>query len=190
MQRLCEPLFVCVSDYDADPYNHYYLNVSKGAFMSQTVNYYHFLISPYSYLGINEFNAKRWSEYLGMPLNLTPKHFPTDQSLGAQMVLAAGGAEGNKEAGQFVNALLTAVWAEEKDIADEATLIAAAESVGLSGADLLAEAKDDQWVKAYAKTTEQAIATGVFGSPTYQVGDELYWGQDRIQFLDRALSKA
>jgi len=201
--------------------------------MSQVVNYYHFLISPYSYLGMNAFDALvskhnltvnylpmapmqvfsetggvppaqrhpsrqkqrmdelgRWSEHLGMKMNLTPKHFPTDQSLGAQMVLAAGGASGNADAGKLVNALLTAVWAEEKNIADEAVLIASADSVGLVGGDLLEQAKDDQWVKAYAGTTETAIATGVFGSPTYQVGDELYWGQDRLDFLDRALTKA
>ncbi len=199
--------------------------------MSRTVNYYHFLISPYSYLGINGLNAlvskhnltvnylpmsvmdvfgetggvppakrhpsrqrqrmdelKRWSEHLGLKMNLTPKHFPTDQTLGAQMVLAAGGATGNPDAGKLVNGLLTAVWAEEKDVADEATLIAVADSVGLPGSELLAQAKDEQWAKAYAKTTETAIAAGVFGSPTYQLGDELYWGQDRLEFLDRALS--
>lgn len=201
--------------------------------MSRTVNYYHFLISPYSYLGINAFNAlvskhnltvnylpiaptqvfsetggvppaqrhpsrqrqrmdelKRWSEHLGLKMNLTPKHFPTDQTLGAQMVLAAGGASANPDAGKLVNALITAVWAEEKDIADEAVLIAAADASGLSGADLLATAKSDEWASAYAKTTERAIAEGVFGSPTYQLGDELYWGQDRLDFLDRALAKA
>ena len=200
--------------------------------MSRSVNYYHFLISPYSYIGMKAFDAlvskhnltvnylpmapmqvfgetggvppaqrhpsrqrqrmdelKRWSEHLGLKMNLTPKHFPTDQSLGAQMVLAAGGASGNADAGKLVNALLTAVWAEEKDIADESVLIAAADSVGLSGADLLAKAKADEWAKAYADTTQRAIDEGVFGSPSYQVGDELYWGQDRLDFLDRALSK-
>ena len=200
--------------------------------MSKTVNYYHFLISPYSYIAIDQFNAlvakhnlavnylpvapmqvfsetggvppaqrhpsrqklrmdelTRWKAHLGLKdMNLTPAHFPTDQSLGAQMVLAAGGASANPDAGKLSDALLKAVWCEEKDIADEAVLVAAADGVGLAGADLLSQAKEDQWANNYANTTETAIAEGVIGSPTYQVGDELYWGQDRIEFLDRALS--
>ena len=198
--------------------------------MSQVINYYHFLISPFSYLGMKQFDAmvskhnltvnylpiapmqvfsetggvppakrhpsrqrlrmdelKRWSAHLNVPMNLTPAHFPADQTLGAQMVLAAGGATGNPDAGKLVNALLTAVWAEEKNIADEDTLIACADGVGLSGSALLVSAKDDQWVKAYASTTETAIETGVMGSPTYQLGEDLFWGQDRLDFLERAL---
>ena len=130
----------------------------------------------------------RWKAHLGLKdMNLTPAHFPTDQSLAAQMVLAAGGASANPIAGKLSDALLRAVWVEEKDIADEAVLKAAADGVGLSGAELLSQAKEDQWVQSYAKTTETAITTGVIGSPTYEVGNELYWGQDRIEFLDRAL---
>jgi len=109
---------------------------------------------------------KRWSSHLNLPMNLTPAHFPTDQTLAAQMVLAAGGASGKPEAGRLVDGLLTAVWAEE----------------------LVESAKDEQWSTSYADTTAAAIEKGVFGSPTYQVGEEFYWGQDRLDFLDQALS--
>lgn len=200
--------------------------------MSKTVNYYHFLISPFSYLAIERFNSlvaqygltvnylpmspmdvfgetggvppakrhpsrqrarmdelKRWSSHLGLSdMNLTPAHFPTDQSLGAQMVLAAGGASGHSDAGKLSDALLSAVWTQEKDIADESTLVSLADAAGLSGTTLLAEAKQDQWVKAYASSTEAAIANGVFGSPTYEVDGEMFWGQDRLDFLEKALS--
>lgn len=131
----------------------------------------------------------RWKSHLGFNnMNLTPAHFPTDQSLGAQMVLAAGGGSANPAAGKLSDALLRAVWEQEKDIADEGVLVAAADGVGLAGTDLLSQAKDDEWAKAYAKTTETAIAGGVIGSPTYEVGEELFWGQDRIDFLDRHLT--
>jgi len=199
--------------------------------MSKTIDYYHFLISPFSYMAISRFNdivkkhdltvnyhpmapmkvfdetgglpppkrhparqryrmdeLKRWTDYLGLPMNLTPAHFPTDQTLAAQMVLAAGGASGSPQAGPLVDAMLTAVWEQEQNIADEATLIALADGVGLSGKELVASAKDDQWATAYAATTDDAIAKGVFGSPTYKLGDEYFWGQDRLDFLDRALS--
>lgn len=199
--------------------------------MSKTINYFHFLISPFSYLAIERFNAiaakhdltvnylpisvmdvfgelsvlppgkrhpslqrmrmdelTRWSSFLNLPMNLSPAHFPVDQTLAAQMVLAAGGATGNSDAGNLSDALLKAVWEEEKNIADEATLIAIADSVGLDGAELVEKAKDDQWAELYASTTKEALANGVVGSPTYQVGDELYWGQDRLDFLERALA--
>lgn len=199
--------------------------------MSRTINYYHFLISPFSYLAIERFNAlvvkhnltvnylpisvmdvfaelsvlppgkrhpslqsmrmdelKRWSSFLELPMNLTPAHFPVDQSLAAQMVLATGGAHANPDAGKLSDALLKAVWEEEKNISDEATLIAIADSIGLDGSNLLESAKEEKWANAYTSTTKQALAIGVVGSPTYQLGEELYWGQDRLDFLGRALA--
>jgi len=198
--------------------------------MSKQVDYYHFLISPWSYLAIGRFNElkekhgltvrykpinvmqtfdemgglppgkrhpsrqrfrmdelKRWSAHLNVPMNLTPAHFPADQTLAAQMVFAAGGAEGNPQAGSLSDAILTACWAEEKNIADEATLIALADQVGLDGSALANAAKEDAMAQLYASTTSEAHATEVFGSPTYKLGDELFWGQDRLDFLDRAL---
>ncbi|MEB8434288.1 2-hydroxychromene-2-carboxylate isomerase [Cocleimonas sp. KMM 6892] len=198
--------------------------------MSKTINYYHFLISPFSYLAIERFNAlaakhdltvnylpisvmdvfselevlppgkrhpslqkmrmdelKRWSGLLDLPMNFTPAHFPVDQTLAAQMVLAAGGASANPDAGKLSDALLKAVWEQEKNISDEATLIAIADSVGLEGLNLLESARDEQWANAYANTTKEALEAGVVGSPTYQLDDELYWGQDRLDFLERAI---
>jgi len=198
--------------------------------MSQTINYYHFLISPFSYLAINRFNAiatrhdltinylpisvmdvfgelsvlppgkrhpslqrmrmdelKRWSSFLGLPMNLTPAHFPVDQTLAAQMIFAAGGANANPDAGKLSDALLKAVWEEEKNISDESTLISIADSVGLAGAELVEKAKEEEWGALYANTTKAALETGVVGSPTYQVGEELFWGQDRLDFLEHVL---
>ena len=131
---------------------------------------------------------KRWSSFLDLPMNLTPAHFPVDQTLAAQMVLAAGGATGNSDAGKLSDALLKAVWEEEKNISDEATLIALADSVGLTGVDLLEKAKDSEWSEHYASNTKEALEMGVVGSPTYQLDDELYWGQDRLDFLESALA--
>ena len=198
--------------------------------MSKTINYYHFLISPFSYLAIERFNTiaakhdlsvnylpisvmdvfgelsvlppgkrhqslqrmrmdelKRWSSFLGLPMNLTPAHFPADQTLAAQMVYAAGGASANPNAGKLSDALLKAVWEQEKNIADEATLVEIANSVGLVGASLLESARDEQWSTHYANTTKEALENGVVGSPCYALEDELYWGQDRLDFLERAL---
>ncbi len=131
---------------------------------------------------------KRWAAHLDVPINFTPAHFPTNQALAAQMVFAADGATGNAQAADFSDAVLTAVWAQEKNIADEATLIEIAESVGLAGSDLLEKAKQDAYAKQLQATTDEAHNNDVFGSPTYIVDGELFWGQDRIEFLSRHLN--
>ena len=198
--------------------------------MPKTVDYYHFLISPWSYLAIDRFAAlressgarvhckpidvmktfdtmgglppakrhpsrqrlrmdelKRWSRRLGVPMNLTPAHFPTDQSLAARMVYAAGGADGEPAAMQLSDALLTAVWAEERDIAEEGTLKAIAADGGLDGDELLGKARADGIGELYERTTAEAHERDVFGSPTWVVDGENFWGQDRIDFLEEAL---
>ncbi|MBX2883525.1 MAG: 2-hydroxychromene-2-carboxylate isomerase [Granulosicoccus sp.] len=200
--------------------------------MSQTVDHYHFLISPWTYLAIDRFNElrdqsgitvnckpinpmetfdkmggtpppkrhpsrqrfrfdelKRWSAYLGIPLNLTPAFFPADQTLAAQMVFASGGADGNLDASRFSDAVLTAVWKEERNIADESTLISIADEVGLDGKQLIEKARTDEFVTLYVNTTEEAHNRDVFGSPTYVVNDENFWGQDRLDFLQRYLQE-
>ena len=130
---------------------------------------------------------KRWSAHLQVPMNHTPAYFPADQTLAAQMVYAAGGATGNPQAGSLSDAILTACWASDQNIADEATLITLADQCGLDGSTLLEAAKQPAMAQLYADSTSEAHAAEVFGSPTYKVGDELFWGQDRLDFLDRAL---
>ncbi len=85
--------------------------------------------------------------------------------------------------GRLSNAILRAVWAEERNIADAETLAAIAGENGLDGDVLLAEAVAGE----YAADTAEAIERGVFGAPTYIHAGGLYWGQDRLDFLERAL---
>ncbi len=199
--------------------------------MSKTIDYYHFLISPWSYLAIKQFNQlrhthdlvvnykpidvmqtfdnmgglppakrhpsrqrfrmnelKRWAAYLDVPMNFEPAYFPVNQALAAQMVFAAGGASGNSDAAKFSDAVLSACWAEEKDISDESTLLDIANKCGLDGADLIAKARQDEFAAMLQSTTEEAHNKDVFGSPTYVINGELFWGQDRIEFLARYLA--
>jgi 2-hydroxychromene-2-carboxylate isomerase len=128
---------------------------------------------------------RRWREQLGVPLNLEPKFFPVDDSLAACMVVAQGPRGGDM--GTLSGAYLQAVWAEERDIADPATLVAIAGEQGLDGAELLAAARTPAAKAGYQANTDAAIAAGVFGAPTFVVGDELFWGQDRLDFVARAL---
>ena len=130
---------------------------------------------------------KRWQQHLGVPLNLHPRHFPVDEALAARMVIAHGQADG--DVGRLSQAMLTAVWAEERDLADRPTLLAIAAEQDLDGGALLEAAASAAVQATYHANTEAAIAAGVFGVPTFQIGDELFWGQDRLDFVAAALAR-
>ena len=124
---------------------------------------------------------RRWRDHLGMKLNLQPQFFPVDHSLGAKAVIAAR-REG-ADVMDLANAILRAVWAEERNIAEAETVAAIAAENGFDGAALLATAERGEATGEYQKNTEDAIANNVFGSPTWICDGELFWGQDRLDFL-------
>lgn len=128
---------------------------------------------------------RRISRRYGMPLTLEPAHFPTDDTLASRMIIAV--ERGGGDAGPLAQALLRAVWAEERDIADAATLAAIAEAQGYDAAALLAEARSEPVGEALEANTREAIDRGVFGAPTYVWKDELFWGQDRLDYLEEAI---
>ncbi|MCZ6522858.1 MAG: 2-hydroxychromene-2-carboxylate isomerase [Alphaproteobacteria bacterium] len=128
---------------------------------------------------------RRWRDRLGIDLNLEPRYFPTAESLAAGVVIAA--RDSGAEVLELSAAILRAVWAEERDIAEPETLRALAGKLGLDGDRLLDAAASDEVRRAYEAGTEEAIARGVFGAPTYILEDEIFWGQDRLDFLARGL---
>lgn len=123
----------------------------------------------------------RWPKILGVPINVQPKFWPADETLGAGMVRAAeeSGAGGLALAG----ALLSAVWAEDRNIADSETLLAVASDCGLDGGSLMEEAGTQAMAERRAADSREAIERGVFGAPTYIVDGQLFWGQDRLDML-------
>ena len=129
---------------------------------------------------------KRWSEHLDMPLTLHPQFFPAPEALAACLVLAAEASGGDPL--RLAHAILRAVWAEERDIGDSATLEAIAHETGHEDRDLMDNVLDPATRARYEALTEEALGRGVFGAPTYVVDTELFWGQDRLDFVDRALA--
>ena len=129
---------------------------------------------------------RRWRDHLGVPLNLHPKHFPVDESRAARMAIAHRQRGGDIAA--LSQAMMTAVWAEERDLADRATLLEIAREQGAGGPALLEAAQDQAVQREYDANTRLAIEQGVFGVPTFVIGDELFWGQDRLDFVARALA--
>jgi carboxymethylenebutenolidase len=129
---------------------------------------------------------RRWREHLGVPLNLRPRYFPVDETLAARMAIAHGQRGGDIAA--LSEAMMAAVWVQEQDLADRAPLLEIAREQGADGPALLAAAEDQAVQREYDANTDAAIAAGVFGVPTFVVGDELFWGQDRLDFVSRALA--
>lgn len=128
---------------------------------------------------------ERWRKARGLPLNLHPKHFPALEQAAACAVIAAGETGGDPL--ELAHAILRAVWAEERDIADAATLEALANETGHDGPGLMVRAAGLETRAKYEQLTAEALAAGVFGAPTYVLAGELFWGQDRLDFLERAL---
>jgi 2-hydroxychromene-2-carboxylate isomerase len=123
----------------------------------------------------------RWRDHLGVPLNIHPKFFPADPAPAACLICAVPADKRMAMAGDF----LRAVWAEEKNIADAAVVAEIAARHGIAdAAGAVARGK-----AIYESNTQEALARQVFGAPTYAYRDELFWGQDRLDFLDRALAK-
>lgn len=129
---------------------------------------------------------KRWRDVLDVPLTLEPAFFPVDETLAALMVIAHG--ERGGDMGALSLAMLRAVWAEERNLADRPTLFAIAAEQGLDGEALLATAEGQATADIYESHTQAALDDGVFGVPTFKLGEELFWGQDRLDLLTRALS--
>ena len=133
----------------------------------------------------------RWSKYLGMPLTLQPKFYPwvvTDPDWNKRpgwMVIAA--QERGLDAFRLSHALLRALWAEERNTADEKVRIAVAAENGMDGAALVAVETSAEVQAIYRRNTGEAVEKGVFGAPTLILHGERFWGQDRFDFLDRAL---
>ena len=91
---------------------------------------------------------------------------------------------------QLVGAFMRACWSEEKNMADETEVAAVIRGAGLDSGSVLEQARAPDTASRYEAFTDEAIARQVFGAPTYVYKEELFWGQDRLEFLDRALASA
>jgi 2-hydroxychromene-2-carboxylate isomerase len=142
----------------------------------------------------HEAELDRWRRHLGIPLVLKPAHYPQDlpadpdwNKYAGWMVIAAQAS--GRDAFPLSHAVLRALWAEERDISRPEVRRAIADENGYDGARLLAAETAEPVQALYAQFSAEAERLGVFGAPTFVVdGDgELFWGQDRLDFVDRKL---
>jgi len=131
----------------------------------------------------------RWRDFLGIPLNVQPRFFPVSGDLAARLIVAADEVAGAGAALRLAGAFLKACWAEERNIADPDTARAICTEQGLDAAAIEKVAAQPRIAERCTACTQEAIAAGVFGSPSYVVDGEIFWGQDRLDFLARKLAK-
>ena len=133
-----------------------------------------------------DIELQRWRVERGLPLNLRPAFWPVDVGLADRIVIAL--AESGADPDSFVTRAFAGLWAEEDNLADEATLGRLLGDAGQDAATALARARSDETAELYAANTREALEAGVFGAPTYILDGEPFWGQDRIALLDGALA--
>lgn len=131
---------------------------------------------------------KRWKAFRKIPMTLDPAFWPVDPEMADRMIIAV--QEEGFDPMPLANALMRAVWVEDRNVSDEETLIVIADEQDLDGSLLLDLAKGEHTEQIYARYTEEAIERDVFGAPFFIFEGEPYWGQDRLELLDLHLSRA
>lgn len=128
----------------------------------------------------------RFSKALGIPLNLHPQFFPVAGDAAARLIIAVDMHQGTDAALTMAGAVFAAVWEQNRDIADANTLAALLSEQQLDTA-CLALSNTPEVQARYDSNTQSAIDTQVFGAPSYVIDGELFWGQDRLEFVAQKL---
>ena len=132
---------------------------------------------------------KRWREVRGLPLTLEPRYFPCDDTAATRLVIAA--RLRGEDAHKLSLELGRAIWEREETLADPAVISLAAKRAGLDAAALRAGGPSDAELDArHDQFTQEALTAGVFGAPSFVLpSGEIFWGQDRLELLERALKQ-
>ena len=130
---------------------------------------------------------ERFSKWLGAPLHLKPTFFPVSGDDAAKLIIAVDMAMGADAAMNISGAILSAVWSQQRNIADEKNLAELLHEQHLPVA-CLEQTYSQAVHERYESYTQMAIDAGVFGAPSYVLDGEIFWGQDRLDFVERALA--
>jgi 2-hydroxychromene-2-carboxylate isomerase len=129
---------------------------------------------------LNVLDMRRWAEHWDVPLRMPAGH-PRRSVLALRAALASGALE------RATPALFRAYWIEARDVSDAAVVQDALDRAGFDGAELVRRAEQPNIKDELFARTDEAVGRGVFGAPALFVGDQMFWGQDRLDFVERAL---
>jgi 2-hydroxychromene-2-carboxylate isomerase len=132
---------------------------------------------------------KRWRDALEIPIVLEPQHFPSDETAGARLVIAA--QDQGRDAARLTMEIGRELWERETNIAETSVLTTAAKRAGIDYDAVMNGADDDKVLDAkWSANTTEAISRGVFGAPSFVFEDgEIFWGQDRLELFERAVKQ-
>jgi len=131
---------------------------------------------------------ERFSKDLGLPMNLHPKFFPVPADRAGRLIVAVSRHDGQDAAMRLCGAVFAAVWAQDRDISSPKVLAELVAECGLPS-ERSEQASSEEVTALYEDNTRQAIASQVFGAPSYVIDGEIFWGQDRLEFVRKALAK-
>jgi carboxymethylenebutenolidase len=131
----------------------------------------------------------RWRDTLGIPIAIHPKHFPHNELPACGCVIALRETMGDAPAIALAHRVLKALWEEQRNPADPAVLAALIADVGLDAGTVMALGAEPRWQERRLADTQAALDRGVFGAPCYVIGQDIFWGQDRLDFVARRLAQ-
>ncbi len=139
---------------------------------------------------------ERYAEFTGLPFK-RPSRFPIKTAMALRLVIAAGNLTGNgadldsreRAKATITQAIMRAYWERDEDIGDREVLDRVASQAGFDAAAMIEAADSDSVRAELAVATDEAIARGVFGAPTTFVDDEMFWGKDRLDFVEQYLKR-
>ena len=131
----------------------------------------------------------RWRDHLGIPIHIQPEFFPSNELPAASCVIAIRETMGDQPAIKLAHRVLKALWQEQKNPGDPAVLTDLITETGLDADQILQLGSDPKWAERRTADTKAALDKGVFGAPSYVIGEEIFWGQDRLDFVQRRLAR-
>jgi carboxymethylenebutenolidase len=131
----------------------------------------------------------RWRDHLCIPIHIQPLFFPSSEQHAVGCVIGLRETVGDQPAIKLAHRVLKALWEEEKNPADAATLAALITDIGLDADQVMKCGSDPKWAERRMADTQAALDRNVFGAPSYVIGDDIFWGQDRLDFVERRLAR-
>ncbi len=128
---------------------------------------------------------QRWRDKRGLKFHLQPANWPFNARLADGVVIAA--LEGGHDPDRYLRRAFAAIWEDQLNLADPATIEKLADESGLPGKQLVARSGAEEISATYEQNRQEALASDVFGSPVYVLEGEVFWGQDRLELLEDAL---
>jgi 2-hydroxychromene-2-carboxylate isomerase len=130
----------------------------------------------------------RWSAKYGVPFQM-PSRFPLVTLTTQRALVATDRLFGMEAQKKLALALFRAFWAEDRDVSDKAVVGELATGLGLDAAAIVQGTDAQETKDALRAATEEAVARGAFGAPAMFLGEELFWGNDRLSLLEDAIAE-